>query len=186
MKKFLGAMLVLLMAGCIFGGDDETDVIDDNGLLPDKEESARNTASADSLISVMIQGGEDMDLAGAMSAMEDIAELCNGSLPRMRFLYKIVKYSYPRRFRTFVPVSQDKLSQWSSHRTYIDYLKEFEEKEIVTRGKAYSDGSQNRAFSKNLKLNWEYRKSTNAILYEGRSLDYFDDTVKLIYKPFDK
>jgi hypothetical protein len=117
--------------------------------------------------------------------MEDIAELCNGSLPRMRFLYKIVKYSYPRRFRTFVPVSQYKLIQWSSDRTYINYLNEFEEKEIVTRGKAYSDGSQNKAFSKNLKLKWKYRKSTDAILYEGRSLDYFDDTVKLIYEPRD-
>ena len=117
--------------------------------------------------------------------MEDIAELCNGSLPRMRFLYNIVKYSYPRRFRTFVPVSQDKLIQWSSHKTYIKYLNEFEEKEIVTRGKAYSDGSQNKAFSKNLKLKWKYRKSDDAILYEGRSLDYFDDTVKLLYEPSD-
>jgi hypothetical protein len=117
--------------------------------------------------------------------MEDIAELCSGSLPRMRFLYNIVKYSYPRRFRTFIPVNQNKLIQWSSNTTYNNYLKELEEKGIANRGKAYSDGSQGKAFSKNLKLKWKYKNPDDAVLYGGRSLDSFDDAARLIYDPRD-
>jgi len=109
----------------------------------------------------------------------EIIEICGASVPRMKFLFNIVKYSYPRRFRSFIGVHRDKLIKWSSEKTYLKYLNEFERKGILTRGKAYSTG----LFSKDLKLDWKYSDSSEAILYEGRSIETFNETAKLIYKP---
>jgi hypothetical protein len=38
-------------------------------------------------------------------------------------------------------------------------------------------------FSKPIKLNWDFKSPTDAVLYEGRSADTFDETVKLVHKP---
>jgi hypothetical protein len=112
----------------------------------------------------------------------DIGEILNitkGSIPRSRFLFHIVKYSYPRRYRPFVPVHRDLLTTWAHESTYLPYLEELEEKDLVKRGKAYSAGN----FSKSLKLTWDYKTSGDSVLYEGRSVDTFEDTVKLLLPP---
>lgn len=111
--------------------------------------------------------------------IKEIVEATKASLPRMRFLFHLVKFSYPRRFRTFVNVHSDQLISWASRDTYLKYLSEFEETGLVKRGTGYLTGK----FSKDLKLSWNFRDSRQAVLYEGRSVDTFDDTLRLLFKP---
>ena len=111
--------------------------------------------------------------------MQDIIRICSGSLPRMRFLFKLVAYSYPRQYRNYIGVHRDKLVDWSSERTYQKYLDELQIQGIAIRGKSYSCGS----FSKNINLDWNYHNATDAILYEGRALSTFDEAVRLIMPP---
>jgi|APSaa5957512622_1039677.scaffolds.fasta_scaffold04637_2 hypothetical protein len=108
-----------------------------------------------------------------------ILDITGASLPRSRFLFHIVKYSYPRRHRTFVPVHRDLLRTWSSSRGSKKYLNELTEKGLVKRGKAYSVGR----FSKSLKLSWDFKTADESVLFEGRSVDTFEDTIKTMFKP---
>lgn len=109
----------------------------------------------------------------------EIVDATGGSLPRSRFLFNLVKYTYPRRHKTFVPVHTAKLRSWGSWRTSQKYLDELDQKGIARRGKSYQVGK----FSKPIKLNWKFKDSGKAILFEGRSVDTFDKTVRLVYKP---
>jgi len=109
----------------------------------------------------------------------DIVEATQGSLPRMRFLYNLVKYSYPRRHRKLISIHTDKLIQWSSKRTYQKYLNELQNKSIAERREAYLAG----LFSKDLKLDWGFRGSDEAVIHEGRAIETFGDTIRFLYKP---
>lgn len=111
--------------------------------------------------------------------MQEIIAVCRASKPRMNYLFHIVKHYYPRRHRLFIPYHRDLLVSWSSHRTYLKYLNEFEEKGILQRGSSYSTDR----FSKNIKLAWRFKNSNAAISFEGRAVDNFEDTIKLIYTP---
>jgi len=122
--------------------------------------------------------------------LETIISLTRGSLPRIKFLFEIVKYSYPRRHRQFLNIHSDKLRRWGNERTYNKYLNELDEKGILSRSSSYLSGSLAKeigqtAYAKSLKLKWQYKSSTDAILYEGRALDTFESAVKMIYKPSD-
>ena len=107
--------------------------------------------------------------------IKDIVMLCKASMPRMKFLYNLVKYCYPRRYRTFIDIHSDRLREWS-FRNYLQYLDEF--KSIINRGQTY----QVDKFSKSIKLNWNY-KDTGAILIEDRAPDTFEETIRLSHQP---
>ncbi|MBU1173649.1 MAG: hypothetical protein KKD44_29110 [Proteobacteria bacterium] len=111
--------------------------------------------------------------------VEDIIRIARGSLPRMRFLFHLVKFCYPRRFRTFVSVHTNRLIEWGSRRTYNKYLQEFEAQGLLKRGSAYQTG----LFSKAIKLEWPFKSSSEAVLYDGRSIETFEGTVKTVFKP---
>jgi hypothetical protein len=111
--------------------------------------------------------------------IENIVRIARGSLPRMRFLFHLVKFCYPRRFRTFVPVHTDRLIEWASHQTYNKYLQEFEAQGLLKRGSAYQTG----LFSKAIKLEWPFKTSSEAVLYDGRSIETFEQTAKTVFKP---
>ena len=108
--------------------------------------------------------------------IKDIVILCNANMPRMKFLYNLVKYCYPRRYRTFIDIHSDRLKEWSSRTNYLRYLEEF--RGILKRGEIY----QVDKFSKSIKLNWNY-KDTEAILIEDRAPDTFEETIRISYKP---
>lgn len=110
-----------------------------------------------------------------------IVEACAGSLPRMRFLYNLVKHFYPRRHMAMVRVHRDKFIEWGSHNNYLKYLAELETKGIVERGRVYSM----RQFSKSLKLNWEFRSNNDAALHDGRSVNGFESTIRSLFEPAD-
>ncbi len=109
--------------------------------------------------------------------IEDIVKLCRGNLPRMRYWFEIIKYSYPRRHRAFIDIHSNKLIQWSSKDVYLKYIREFEEMGIFKRGTKY----RVEKFSKSLKSNWKYRDPSNAIILSGRALNTFEETVLMIY-----
>jgi len=111
--------------------------------------------------------------------IQTILKTTGGSIPRSRFLFHIVKHSYPRRFRTFVPVHTDLLRMWGSRNSADIYLNELESKGLVKRGKAYSVGK----FSKSLKLTWDYKSSDDSVMFEGRSVDTWEGTIKLLFEP---
>jgi hypothetical protein len=113
--------------------------------------------------------------------LREVIQICRGSSPRMRFLFHLVKHFYPRRHRTQVNVHRDKLVKWANERTYLRYLNELESIGIAKRGTGYEPG----AFSKSLRLNWRYRDSREAVLYEGRAIETWESTIRLIYKPDD-
>jgi hypothetical protein len=111
---------------------------------------------------------------------EDIADIVriNTNLPRMRFLYSLVKYCYPRRYRNFINIHSGRLEEWSK-RNYLKYLDELTKLEIVKRGDNYLVDK----FSKSININWNFKDLGSAILYDGRAPNTFEDTIKLSYQP---
>jgi len=63
----------------------------------------------------------------------DVVHHCDGSLPRIRFLFQLVKYCYPRRYRGRINVHSDKLKEWASFQTYLKRVGELEAAGIVKR-----------------------------------------------------
>jgi len=114
----------------------------------------------------------------------DIVEITSGSLPRMKFLYNLVKFANPRRYRKFIPYHTKRLIDWASRRTYQKYLNELGERGIAERGSSYlAAGSHGlRPFSKDLKLNWNFRDSSEAVLHDGRSIEAFNGAVRFLFK----
>ncbi|HUU26287.1 MAG TPA: hypothetical protein VM123_00610 [archaeon] len=113
--------------------------------------------------------------------IEEIVKICEGSIPRIKFLFNLVKYAYPRRYRSALRIHSDKLIEWASKKTYQKRIIELEEKGIVLRGSGYLVS----ALSKALKLNWKFKSSSDAVLFKGRAIDTFEGTVKLLFKPRD-
>ena len=125
--------------------------------------------------------------------LEQILKITSASIPKSKLLFHIVKYIYPRRFKDWVSIrtgtqwddrdkgyGNDTLRDWGSPRTVPKYLKEFEAKGILKRHKLYVPGS----LSRGIKLNWDFKTNDtkNGVLHEGRSLDTWEDTIRLLYK----
>ncbi|MBA7494862.1 hypothetical protein ES702_05440 [subsurface metagenome] len=108
----------------------------------------------------------------------DIVRLSKANLPRMRFLYNLVRYCYPRRDRDIINLHSDKLIKWSQ-RNYLEYLDELTKKEIVIRSDKYRVDK----FSKSININWNFKDPDSAILYDNRAPDTFEDTIRLSYDP---
>ena len=112
--------------------------------------------------------------------LPEIARIAGGSLPRMRFLYSLIKFAYPRRYRGRIPIHSDLLLDWGSPRTYLRRLAELEQKGIVARESSYFVGS----FAKHLVVNWPWRDAP-AILVEDRAPLTFEDTAREGFDPRD-
>jgi hypothetical protein len=117
----------------------------------------------------------------SMADVQPIIQATGGSLPRSRYLFELVKYAYPRRHRNTIHVHSDKLLDWGGWRTYVKYLNEFEAKGICKRKNGYSPGR----FSKGLELIWNFKPKSDAVIYEGRSINTLEETLKLKYHPAD-
>lgn len=111
----------------------------------------------------------------------EIVKVCAGNLPRMKFIFELVKYMNPRRFRESVPVHRDKLVEWSSWRTYKNHLEYLEGKGILKRGSGYLVGEK----SKGIKLDWPYQTEQEAVLFEGRAVENLEKAVPMLFKPED-
>jgi len=112
----------------------------------------------------------------------DIFMYSGGSLVKSRFLFNLVRYCYPRRFRDKINVHSDLLVSWSSssgrERTYLKRLGELEEWGLLRRWNIYEVGVS----SKPIKLEWKYRNIDNAILVDNRAPTTIEDTVRACFK----
>lgn len=109
----------------------------------------------------------------------DILHYMNGSLPKSRFLFHLVKYCYPRRLRDKITVHRNLFVEWSSERTYGNRLQELAEMGIAQRGGYYIVGKK----SKDLLLKWNYRHPENAILVDERAPDTLESTIAGCFDP---
>ena len=103
----------------------------------------------------------------------------DGSLPKSRTLFNIVKYCYPRRLRKKITVHSDLLIEWSSRDTYTKRLSELHSMGILQRGDGYIIGKK----SKDLVLKWHYGDPEKAILVDERSPDTLDETISACMEP---
>lgn len=97
----------------------------------------------------------------------DVIRMCEGNLPRIKFLGELVRYINPRQARGAVSVHTDRLIEWGSKRSYMQYLDEFTQKGIIERGDKYTVGKA----AKTIKLNWNFRPSELAIKADNRTTD---------------
>lgn len=110
--------------------------------------------------------------------IKPIVMISKGNLPRIKFLYNLIKWCYPRRHRTFLNIHSNKLIEWSQ-RNYMQYLDELKKNKIIQRTDKYSTNR----FSKSIKINWDFKDTKEAILNDNRSPNTFEETVGLSYKP---
>jgi hypothetical protein len=107
-----------------------------------------------------------------------ILGLTDGSFPKARFLFHLLKYYYPRRLRGNVQVHSDKLREWSSYRTYLRRISELKNIGVLKRRDFYIIGEK----SKDITLNWDFSHPENAILIDERAPDTFEETIRQVYK----
>ncbi len=98
----------------------------------------------------------------------------DGSLPKSRTLFNIVKYCYPRRLRRRITVHSGLLIEWAGTHTYRKRLKDLNDMGLVKRGDGYVVGHK----SKDLVLKWKYKNPDKAVLVDERSPDTLDETIK--------
>ena len=123
--------------------------------------------------------------------MLEIIALAKGNLPMMRFLFNLILYMNPRRYRIEVPVHSDLLIQWSSHNKYQKHLQYLDEKGILkSRSGDYWAGeksgakkSETEARAKKISLNWNYQNDQSAILWQGRTVDSIEKASEMLFSP---
>ena len=110
----------------------------------------------------------------------DIFRHCDGSLPRCRFLFHLLKYYYPRRFRGWVGVHSDKLKSWSSNGVYTARLRDLIQRGLIQRGSYFKEGeiAKKIRFSK-----WRFRNKNDAILVDERAPETLEDSLKVSFEP---
>lgn len=108
--------------------------------------------------------------------IQDIVITCKASLPKTKFLYNLIKYCYPRRYRTFINLHSDDLKEWSV-RGYLKYLDELQRSGIIKRYDSY----QVDAFSKSIQINWNWKDTSKVILIDRRAPEDFADTIRASY-----
>jgi len=111
----------------------------------------------------------------------DIIEICSASFPKMKFLFELIKYCYPRRHRRRVEIHTSRLQTWASAESYLKRIEEATEKGIVKRYRSYQVGERSKSFD----INWKWRSSQDAILHDGRSIETLKSTLKSVYKAQD-
>ncbi len=116
----------------------------------------------------------------------DIFKITKGSLSLSRFLFHIIKYYYPRRFRERVNIHSNLLISWSSRDTYLKYISMLEKKNLLYRGEHYittEEALKNNTIpmSKELKLKWDYRALDDAILIEDRSPSTLESSIQAAF-----
>ena len=111
--------------------------------------------------------------------IERIVKLSKANLPRINFLFNLVKYANPRRHRALISIHSDKLKIWSRHNK-LEYLDELQSQGILQRGDHYQVGG----FSKCVRfIDWNFQTEKDAVLFDGRSVEELDGAIKLLFSP---
>lgn len=118
----------------------------------------------------------------------EIFRLSQGSLPRANFLFKLIRYAYPRRHRkNGISIHSDRLKLWSSKRSYIQRIDELKQLQVfnsngikvplLNRGTQYLEN----VYSKKIYIHWEWESIESRVLKEGRSPITLEETCKAAY-----
>jgi hypothetical protein len=110
--------------------------------------------------------------------IKDIVMLAKGNIPFAKFVFNLVKFCYPRRFRSTINVHSDHLLKWSK-KNYISYLDKLKRIGVVKRCDKY----QIDEFSKAIQINWQFRSPSQAILVDYRAPQGFSETIRACFKP---
>jgi hypothetical protein len=110
--------------------------------------------------------------------IEDIFYIAKAGLPMAKFLFNLVKYCYPRQDRTFIQLHSDILITWSQ-RGYQKQLDDLQKLRIIKRYGSYQVDN----FAKSIKVEWDFRDTSQAILIDNRAPEDLTDTIKACYKP---
>ncbi len=98
----------------------------------------------------------------------------DGNFPSSRFLYQLVKYMYPRTLLDpWVAVHSKKLQYFAPGSGYLDFLDRMSKLDILDRKSGYRTGAE----SKNIRLLWNYDRTSPPFLIDGRSPTCFDDAL---------
>ena len=111
----------------------------------------------------------------------EIVKLAEGNLPRIRFIFELIRYMNPRRHRDSVSIHSDKFIAWASMRTYQRHLQYLGSKGILKRGTGYLVGQK----SKEIKLTWPYKSDQDAVLFNGRAVATLEKAVSMLFTPED-
>jgi len=110
--------------------------------------------------------------------IDEIFYITKARIPKTKFYFNLVKYCYPRHYRTFIQLHSDKLLKWS-RKGYQSYLEELQGQGIIKRYDSY----QVDKFYKSIKINWKFRDISQAILVDDRAPETLEDTIKACYNP---
>jgi len=112
------------------------------------------------------------------SDIEKILHISKSGLPMAKFLFNLIKYSYPRRHNVFIKIHSNFLREWS-RRGYQEYIDALQELGIVKRYGSYRVDS----YSKSMTVNWNFRDTSLAILTDHRAPETFEETIMASYGP---
>jgi hypothetical protein len=111
--------------------------------------------------------------------IEEIFYFAKGNIPKAKFLFNLVKYCYPRQYRTFIQLHSNTLLQWSNVKGYQKQLEDLQRLRIVKRIDSYQVDS----FAKSIKIKWNFRDPGKAILIDSRAPEDLPETIRASYKP---
>lgn len=105
-----------------------------------------------------------------------------GRLRLARFLYKLLRYMYPRTiFDDQVAIHSDRLTEMSAGSGYLDFLRQLDDLRLIRRGAGYRTNLE----SKKLTLIWDYDRLSEPYLIEGRTPASFNEALLNAY-PVDE
>jgi len=111
--------------------------------------------------------------------IEKILHISRAGLPMAKFLFNLIKYCYPRQYKTFINIHSNFLRDWS-FRNYQKYLNSLQELGVIKRYGSYKV----KEFSKSISINWNFKEDTNLIiLTDHRAPETFEETIIASYKP---
>ena len=101
------------------------------------------------------------------SDLVEIIKVCEGNLPRMKFMGELIRFCNPRQDRNEIKIHSDKLKEWSSKRNYVRFMEELQQKGVINRNRHYKVGSESKA----IQLKWDFRSNIEAIKADDRTTD---------------
>ena len=105
--------------------------------------------------------------------LPEIFKIMRGSLPRARFLYHLLKYSYPRHERAVLRIHREVLRTWTDSSTYLKRFEELRAMGLADRREGYRVGM----ISKAIILKWRYPVDPQAILDDERAPWTLENTI---------
>ena len=98
----------------------------------------------------------------------EIIHVCEGNLPRVKFMGELIRYCNPRQARSEINIHSDRLKAWSSKTSYIQFIDELQRKGIIeSRSNSYKIGER----AKSIKFKWDFQSPEQGIRADNRTTE---------------